>query len=43
MAIKSVVAGGVAFALTLIYLDRVAMVMLPDPAILSVFAGAAGG
>lgn len=41
MAIKSVVAGAVSLGLTLIYLDQVAGVMLPDPAILS-FLGIEG-
>lgn len=42
MAVKSVVAGGVAFGLTLFYLDHLAVVILPDPAILSLFGAVLG-
>lgn len=43
MAAKSLVAGAVALGVTLLYLDRVAGVMLPQPAVLFLFAGATGG
>lgn len=43
MAVKSLVAGAVAFGLTLLYLGNMAGVLLPQPAILSLFAGLTGG
>lgn len=43
MAVKSIVAGLAAFGVTLIYLDKIASVILPDPAILSLFQARLGG
>jgi putative tricarboxylic transport membrane protein len=42
MALKSAIAGCLAFGVTWIYLDRFAMVILPDPAILSLVGNLAG-